>query len=146
MHVSQTSFTDTKYQNKWLQQLIEQCESQSEVDLEKQNLNDEDMKIVVKEAIINKQCKELCLRKNKITSIGALIIAEALNNNTTLEELYLFGNHLCDKGVQYLTKILSFDNYKVDILGVQSSDITDEGAAYLSDMLKYNFMSFTSCR
>jgi hypothetical protein len=48
------------------------------VDLREQNVNDEDMEIVVKEAVINKQCKKLELSNNQITSVGASIIAKAL--------------------------------------------------------------------
>jgi Ran GTPase-activating protein (RanGAP) involved in mRNA processing and transport len=138
MHISQTSSTNTTYQNKQLQQLIEQCKSRSEVNLKEKNLNDEDMKIVVKEAIINKQCKILDLRRNRITSVGASIIAEALNNNTTLERLNLSRNSLCDKGVHSLTKTLSLNNSKIQLLDLQSTGITDEGVGYLAEMLKTN--------
>jgi Ran GTPase-activating protein (RanGAP) involved in mRNA processing and transport len=137
MKISKTSSTNS-YQNKRLQQLIEQCKSRSAVNLERQNLTDEDMKIVVQAAIINKQCKVLELSNNKITSVGASIIAGALSNNTTLEELYLMGNRLYDKGVQALTKTLSLNNSIVDYLDVQSTGITDEGAGYIAEMLKIN--------
>jgi Ran GTPase-activating protein (RanGAP) involved in mRNA processing and transport len=108
------------------------------VDLQRQNLTDEDMKIVVKEAMINKQCKELKLGYNKITSVGTSIIAEALNNSTTLEELHIRGNRLCDRGAQGLTKTLSLNNSKIPLLDLQSTGITDEGARYLAEMLKTN--------
>ena len=91
-------------ENKQLQKLIDDCEAHSKVNLEKQNVTDEDMEIVVQEAIINKQCKELRLEENKITSASVSIIAKALNNNTTLKVLYLGNNTLCDTGIQPLTK------------------------------------------
>jgi len=137
IHISQTSSTNT-YQNKQLQQLIEQCQHQSEVHLEKQNLNDEDMEIVVKEAIINKQCKKLELGYNKITSVGASIIAKALNGNTTLDILYLNKNYLSDKGIYTLTNTLSLNSSKLSLLGLQDTGITDEGAKYIAEMLKTN--------
>jgi Ran GTPase-activating protein (RanGAP) involved in mRNA processing and transport len=108
------------------------------VNLSEQNLNDEDTKIVIKEAIINKQCTELDLSKNKITSVGASIIAEALNNNTTLEWLYLSRNSLCDKGVHSLSKTLSLNNCKIHVLDLQRTSIIDEGAEYIAEMLKTN--------
>jgi hypothetical protein len=111
--ILQISSTNS-YQNKRLQQLIEQCPSRSGVNLERQNLTDEDMEIVAKEAIINKQCKDLKLSDNKITSVGASIIAGALSNNTTMVGLFLSSNRLCDKGIQTLTKTLSLNNSKVD--------------------------------
>jgi hypothetical protein len=137
IHISQTSSIDT-YENEQLQQRIEQCQSRSKVDLSEQNLNDEDMKIVIKEAIINKQCTELDLSNNKITSVGASMIAEALNNNTTLEWLYLTENRLCDRGVHSLAQTLSFNNSNIDILGLRGTSITNESAEYLAEMLKIN--------
>jgi hypothetical protein len=137
MQILQTSSTNS-YQNKRLQQLIQQCEPRSTVNLREQNLTDEDMEIVAKQAIINKHCKELELSKNKITSVGVSIIAEALSNNTTLENLYFNRNRLCDKGVQALTKTLSRNSSKVDTLGFQGTGITDGGAEYLTEMLKTN--------
>jgi hypothetical protein len=138
MHISQTSPTNTTYQNNRLQQIIEQCKHRSEVNLKEQNLTDEDMKIVVKEAIINIQCITLDLSYNKITSVGASIIAEALNNNTTLGQLFIRGNRLYDKGVHSLTKTLSLNNSKIQLLDLQNTGITDEGVGYLAEMLKAN--------
>ncbi|CAF4087126.1 unnamed protein product [Rotaria sordida] len=137
IQISSSSFTNN-YQNKKLQDLIEQCQSQSEVNLMALNLNDEDMKIVVKEAIINKQCKELYLQYNKLTSVGASIIANALNNNATLEDLYLTDNRLCDKGVRNLITILSLNSSTLSLLDLQDTSITDEGATYVAEMLKTN--------
>jgi Ran GTPase-activating protein (RanGAP) involved in mRNA processing and transport len=137
VHIPQASSTNT-YQNEQLQQFIEQCEQQSEVNLEKQNLTDEDMEIVVKEAIINKQCKKLELGCNKITSVGASIIAKALNRNATLDILYLNKNHLSDKGIYTLATTLSLNNSKLSFLGLQDTGITDEGVKYIAEMLKTN--------
>jgi len=134
---SSSSFTNN-YQNKQLQDLIKQCQSQSEVNLMALNLNDEDMKIIVKDAVINKQCKQLYLQYNKITSVGASIIANALNNNATLEDLYLTDNRLCVKGVRSLMTILSLNNSTLSLLDLQDTSITDEGAMYVAEMLKTN--------
>ena len=137
IEISNPSSTKT-YEDERLENLIERCEYQSKVDLEKQNLNDEDIKIVVKEAIINKQCEKLNLNCNKVTSIGASFTAEALNNNITLKELYLTDNHLGDTGVQSLTKVLSLNNSNLSLLSLQMVDITDEGAKYIAEMLTTN--------
>jgi hypothetical protein len=98
IHFSQTSSTET-YENRQLQQLIEQCKHRSEVNLRNQDLNDKDMEIVTKEAIINTQCNNLHLVNNKITAVSISIIARALHNNSTLQILYLGGNNLCDAGL-----------------------------------------------
>ena len=51
--------------------------------------------------------------QNKITSAGASIIADALNNNIALQNLYVGGNLLCNSGIQSLAKTLSLNNSKL---------------------------------
>jgi hypothetical protein len=117
---------------------IEKCSIRSQIDLRGQNLIDEDMKIIIEKAIINKKCSELHLQNNKITSNGALIIASGLQNNITLQKLWLDSNNISDIGVHSLTKILSENNSSLKMLGLNSNNITDEGARHLAEMLKIN--------
>jgi Ran GTPase-activating protein (RanGAP) involved in mRNA processing and transport len=126
------------YTNNYLQQIIEQYTHQSEVNLEKQELNDEDIEIVVKEAMINKQCTTLNLSYNKITRLGISIISKTLNNNTTLKSLCLNGNCLFDPGIQPLLNTLLLNNSKLSILDLQNTCLTDLGVAYIAEMLKTN--------
>jgi hypothetical protein len=133
-----SSTTPTLYENERLRIIISKYQIYAEIDLHYQNLTDEDMDIVVKQAIINKKCKELWLQSNKITSTGVSIIAKGLNNNATVEVLILHDNQLCDLGVQSLTKVLSLNNVILKVLGLESTGITDEGAGYLAEMLKTN--------
>jgi hypothetical protein len=135
IHISPT-FPTATYDNKQLRQLIEKCEHQSKVNLDRQNLTDEDMEIVVQEAIINKQCNRLELDNNKITSVGASVIARALNNNMTLERLNLVNNCVGDTGVKSLTTTLSLNNCKLWFLSLQETGITDTGAKDVAEMLK----------
>jgi hypothetical protein len=93
------------YCNSKLEEEISQCEQSWYVKLEKQELTDQDMKIIIKEAVTIKQCIGLWLGWNNISSAGALVIANALNNNTTLQYLYLSNNNLLDEGVWSLCKI-----------------------------------------
>jgi NLR family CARD domain-containing protein 3 len=108
------------------------------VNLDDQQLIDQDMEIVVREAIINKQCRLLLLRRNRITPIGALILADALRNNNTLEELYLTHNQVSDKGVHALAEALGINNNTLKQLGLGWNSITDKGAEHLAEMLKTN--------
>ena len=133
-----TSTTSNSYENQRLSMIINKYRMHSEIDLHNQNLKDEDMDHVVQQAIIDKQCKELWLQSNKITSIGVSIIAKGLHNNTSLEALILHDNQLNDIGIQSLTKILSSNNTILKVLGLESTGITDEGAGYLAEMLKTN--------
>ncbi len=101
-------------------------------------LIDPDMVIIVKQAIINKQCKFLSLQSNKMTSIGASILAEALNDNNTLETLYLGDNYISDDGVDSLARSLSSHNHTLKTLVFQKNRITDKGAKHLAQMLEVN--------
>jgi hypothetical protein len=57
----------------------------SKVDLRSKNLTDSDMDIVVSEVVIKRQCSELDLSENKITSGGIIIIAHVLRKNKVTE-------------------------------------------------------------
>jgi hypothetical protein len=121
-----------------LEELINQCQSSSAVSLWARDVTDHDIKFLVKRAIVDKQCTQLSLWGNKITSDGASILADGLCNNTTLGELYLNNNFISDKGVYSLTKVLSSNNSTLKILDLGTNGITDVGAQYLADMLKNN--------
>jgi Ran GTPase-activating protein (RanGAP) involved in mRNA processing and transport len=56
-------------------------------DFARKKLTDQDMDSVGKQIFNNNQYKLLGLGENKITSVGASILANALNNNNTLKEL-----------------------------------------------------------
>ncbi|CAF0952519.1 unnamed protein product [Rotaria sordida] len=127
-----------QYQNPKLEQKIQQQKSNSQVYLKGQKLIDQDMDMVIKEAIINKQCTWLYLSSNKITSVCVSILAEALNNNKTLERLYLSDNQVCDDGVSSLVKILSLNNNILKRLNLTKNGITERGAKYLAEMIKAN--------
>ncbi|CAF1404591.1 unnamed protein product, partial [Didymodactylos carnosus] len=126
------------YQNPTLVERINKCHPFSKMDLSQQKLTDQDMEIIVQQAIIDKQCTHLDLCGNEITSQGASFIAEALYNNTTLKSLSLSGNHVSDVGLRYLTQPLSLNNSTLETLALGSNDITDEGAQHLAEMLKKN--------
>ena len=126
------------HQNQKLKELIDKCKDHSKVDLHGQNLTDEDMDIVAKQAIIHKQCKELRLHLNEITATGVSIIAKTLNGDTTLEWLSVSYNPVGDAGVCFLTKALALNHSFLSSLCLASTGITDEGARYLAEMLTTN--------
>jgi len=124
-----------------LEQKIDQFTSDNEelsVQLNNQNLTDQDMKTVVKHAIEKRQCTLLDLQDNKITSEGMSILVSALNNNTKLRALYLNGNPLSNKGIYELIQVLASDNKTLEILGLNSTGLSDVGAEDLSAMLQQN--------
>jgi len=124
------------YRNVSLEQLIAESSRGWTIDLDEQNITDQDVKIIVKHAIIKKRCKRIRLRDNNITSQGALTLAESLNNNMTLESLDLRNNYISDLGVQFLS--LGIIHSKLITLNLESNGITFEGAQYLAQMLKSN--------
>ncbi len=126
------------YQNRKLEERIDEYELRSTADLRNMTLTDDDMEIVAEQAIIKKQCKRLYLQDNNITSRGASIIAAALKNNRTLEILNLSNNHVFDMGARSLSETLSSNNSILQLLDLCSNDITDLGAQHLTEMLKTN--------
>lgn len=125
------------YRNSRLEALINECHSYSPVSLDKHQLVDADMKIVVQQVIISKQCRSLSLARNNITSEGASFLANSLYDNTTLQELWLYANHVSDVGVQHLAKVLAV-NKTLKKLGLAANDITNTGVSHLVEMLKKN--------
>jgi Ran GTPase-activating protein (RanGAP) involved in mRNA processing and transport len=117
---------------------IDKCESRSKIDLSFRQLTDHDIDIVVKQAIIQKQCTVLLLNDNVITAEGAAMIANALYNNTTLEELNLWNNQVSDLGVQSLSQALLMNNSVLRSIGLGQNRISDVGAQHLAEMLKTN--------
>jgi NLR family CARD domain-containing protein 3 len=126
------------YQNPQLEQVIAASDNCSQIYLNDQKLIDEDMKIVVKQAMINKQCLKLNLSTNPITPKGALILASGLKNNSMLQRLHLDFTRIGDLGVQYLAKALSNNNNVLKVLTLSVNMIKDDGAEHLAVMLKTN--------
>lgn len=124
------------HENQKLEEEIEKCNFQSIVDLNHWNLIDNDMEIVVAQAIIKKQCRRLYLQNNNITSYGALRIAVALENNITLNSLNLNNNHLLDVGVRYLSEKISSGQSILQYLDLGSNEITDLGVQHVIEILK----------
>lgn len=126
------------YRNPRLEQIIAQSIHHSRIDLGEENLIDQDMQIVVKQAIIDKQCAKLNLRNNPITSKGALILASGLKKNSTLEKLHLCDTRIGDLGIQYIVKPLSNNKSILKILNLMDCHIANDGAEHLAVMLKTN--------
>jgi len=121
-----------------LQKTIEEHEIWSSIHLDGQQLTDKDMEIILNDVIVGQQCKQISLSENKITSIGAFIIADALNTNTTLKALSIDNNHLGDIGLYSLAKTLTINNRTLSELNLGSNGITDEGIKHLVHMLRTN--------
>jgi Ran GTPase-activating protein (RanGAP) involved in mRNA processing and transport len=122
-----------------LEEKIQLPESRSKLSLDSMDLNDRDMEIVVNLGINEKKCMILSLRDNKITSVGASILAQAFNCNNNLRSLFLDGNRISDSGVQSLAIALTTDNMRRISLYLTSTGITDASCEYLAQMLRANY-------
>jgi Ran GTPase-activating protein (RanGAP) involved in mRNA processing and transport len=96
------------------------------------------MATVTKYAVLGKQCKGLNLWGNLFTDQSISTLASVLNKNQTLRELDLSRNHLSDKGVHIISKVLSLDNCLLKEIDLSSNKITDKGVEYIADMLRKN--------
>jgi hypothetical protein len=72
-----------------------------------------------------KKCAQLQLSNNEISE-GLAILASELTNNTTMEELTLFNNRICDAAIISLVQSL-IANTTLKILGLGVNNITNTG-------------------
>jgi hypothetical protein len=128
-----------RYFNPKLNEYIARCKPRSEVFLIGKRFNEIEIKVVVQQLIIEKQCRDLFLRESGVTSQGASIISEALHLNNTLQRLFMSHNRIGDIGTQALAQALSGNNnVTLKQLCLGDNGITDEGIEYLADMLISN--------
>ncbi|KAL0226000.1 hypothetical protein P9112_013324 [Eukaryota sp. TZLM1-RC] len=94
---------------------------------------------------VNKTVKTMVLTNANLEDKGTVPLAEALKVNTSLKKLIVYDNRIEEKGTEALADALKF-NYTLTQLqlgDISCSDtdenyIKDEGAVYLSEMLKVN--------
>lgn len=124
------------------QRRLEQClakyPSHAPIQLRFEQISNREMKIIVQQALTEKQCTELWLYNARITAQAALILSHGLFNNTSLMKLYLNHNSIHDRGVHSLCRALMINNTTLKELHLARNGITSQGAKYLSDMLKSN--------
>lgn len=115
-----------------------QCEPRSDFALSQIPLSDDDVAVVVEEAMVRKQCTGLELRDDRLTSKGISFIAEALRCNSTLVRLDLRANDLCDQSIALLMDVLSVERTNLESLNLSDNRITRVGATAVADMLEIN--------
>ncbi|CAF2408599.1 unnamed protein product [Rotaria sp. Silwood2] len=105
----------------------------------RKRFTDNDLETIDQEVVIKKQCRVLSLRGREITPQGAIIIGKFLENNHTLEELYLNGIQIGNMGAEILAERLSNGtNSYLKRLCLNDTGITDEGVEHLAIMLTKN--------
>jgi Ran GTPase-activating protein (RanGAP) involved in mRNA processing and transport len=81
---------------------------------------------------------EVLLQDNELTSQGASTFVETLNNNSTLQGLFIQENRVLDSDVRSHAKTLESNNDTLKRLGLQPNAIIDSSAEDLARMLKTN--------
>ena len=126
------------YRNAELAQTITQCSPPTLICLDGLGLIDRDVPTIIEHAMVDRQCQLLSLQSNKLTSVGLSLLADALQDNTTLETLHLGSNCISDDGVHSLSRIMTNSNRTLQTLLLQDNQITDRGVKHLADMLQRN--------
>jgi len=85
--------------NSQLEKIPIEAKPYSKINLVNWNLVDHDMLTVANQAIVDKQCIELDLSSNCITSHDISTISTALSNTMTISRLYLSDNQIKDEVV-----------------------------------------------
>jgi len=128
-----------RYTNPKLSADIAMCKIRSRNYFNGRRYNENDLKIIVQQLILEKQCQELSLRETRIDCQGASILAKSLQNNIYLENLIISYNSIGDTGAQALAQALSGNNnHTLKQLSLGHNEITDNGAKYLAQMLETN--------
>ena len=108
-----------------------------EVDCDGAQIGDQGVKELAKLLMIGEDFCAFDLQENNITSLGANILSEAMQNNTSLIRLDLTMNDIGDAGARGLGKGLK--NTVLQTLFLADNNIADRGAQELGEGLKNNF-------
>lgn len=126
------------YRNKQLEELIDNAQTSSLVNLNGETINDDGIDIVINTALIKKQCQSLILSNNNLTENSIRKLSIPLSSNVALRILRISNNHLSDSAMKVLSEALKIRNLTLEELILSSNEISDQGLIYLSDMLIIN--------
>ncbi|CAF1347133.1 unnamed protein product [Adineta ricciae] len=119
-------------------------------------LSNQDMAVVAEQAITKKKCTSLSLQHNEIRSDGMTVLAKAIHDSITLEEIDFSHTNMTDAVLYELAKELSthetisiiawtfckigikkkVDKAPIKTLNLSNNKVMDEGARYLVDVIK----------
>ncbi|CAF1276602.1 unnamed protein product [Rotaria sp. Silwood1] len=96
----------------------------------------EDVKLIANELKTDKNCRELDLSKNGLTSAAVHYLSGMLKENTTLEKLYLGKNQIGDDRVRALCGVLKVHgNNTLEVLSLECNRITDRSVPGIIELL-----------
>ena len=102
------------------------------------NLNDGHIKVLVEGIKENQTVNTLMLRKNNITSQGAIYISEYINNNKNIKHLYLGNNKINGNGLKEMLKIMTTNNRNITSIDLSNNDFNINDFNALIDYFKTN--------
>jgi hypothetical protein len=108
------------------------------ISFESCKLNDNNLKIITGGIKENKNIIAVMLRKNNITSQGALYISDYLNHNMNVKQLFLGYNNIKGQGLQALLNVLSTVNKNITNLDLSNNNFTLNDFNFLIEYLKIN--------
>ena len=119
--------------------IINQCKMNGAAYLIGPLFHDSDIEMILQQLLVTKRCRKLFFRENQLSPVGTQILADAVRQNTTLEQLYISNYNLGTEGVRILAEALSAGNNKtIKQLCLGSNKIHDGGAIHLATMLEGN--------
>jgi Ran GTPase-activating protein (RanGAP) involved in mRNA processing and transport len=136
--------TDTQLGSKGgrvIAQLLRNNDTLQELNLTNNSIGPNGIKAIVPELTANSSLQLLNLSYNNIKPRGATLLANALEESTSvcnLKSLELTGNNLGHKGMQILSKMLTVDR-TIESFYAGTNNIGPEGAAHLSFAIKRNY-------
>lgn len=121
--------------NEKVEQIVKKLQS-GILNLSGEQISDLDMKMIIQQGLVGKQCKILNLMATTITQYGLSILADALRDNKFLQQLNISNTDISDSGILELSSTMNMSVLQqVDLTG---TNISDEGAQYLAKMLDSN--------
>lgn len=128
----------TKCSNSSLEEFISSVNSNQLVNLDKKNITDNDLLVIIEQLIVTKQCRELSLNQNLITDQGLQLIADCLRQNPRLERLNLNENSITDRAILTLVNILINENRNLLILSLENLKLGPTSGIHFGRMLTMN--------
>ncbi|CAF4206161.1 unnamed protein product, partial [Rotaria magnacalcarata] len=108
------------------------------MNLSSMNLTDNNMPSIIQRAFTEEKskCVGLILRDNALTSVGVMVLVEALLKTRTKLKYLSFSNNTAigDRGIEHLVRLLQ-KNRSITFLALPNTGITDHGVRLLADVL-----------
>ncbi|CAF3795354.1 unnamed protein product [Rotaria sp. Silwood1] len=105
-------------------------------DFKDQQVTADDVKLIANELKTDRNCRELDISKNGLTSAAVHYLSAMLKENMTLEKLYLGQNQIGDDGLRALCEALkAHEKNTLEVLSLEFNRITDRSVPGIIEIL-----------